>query len=60
MGMKPRLQDENKSIDPNLVSHPLRYDGSEEYEHLTPNTNTCKRSEENKQIPGTVTGPKKH
>jgi hypothetical protein len=61
MGMKPRLEQKNDRLVPNVATAPNTHPGEENYEHLTPNTNTCKHSEENKKLaPNLASGPKQH
>lgn len=60
MGMKPRIEQPNKKIDPKLCTEPKPEQGAEQYEHEAPNIVTCKHTIENSKIPGTVSGPKTH
>lgn len=60
MGMKPRLSDPNKKIDPKLATEPKPDQGREEYTKLHPFTVTERRIQDNQSIPGVVSCPRKH
>ena len=60
MSMKPRLDDTNKKITPNMQSGPNTHPGQETGEVSIPGTVSCKHDATNSGIPGSVTKPKTH
>jgi len=58
MGMKPRLNDPNKQIDPKLCTAPRPESAPESYTRLEPFTVTKREILDNQSIPGVVTCPR--